>query len=354
MRLRKDELYVLFAVLGILLFFFITAIHFPASMSLSNDAWTMIGINNEIIFSQKLPNVMSSPINYLDTLNEPPALSLLTPILSLVTGCDGKESILLFYIFAKFVYLLLIPLLVYQVAKYFWKEKAIYSLFAALFSPVFLIGGITNHILIPFTFIMIIFCFFSYQQKRNFKYLIILALVYIFGIFTHQMTWVYEIVLASLFLFYYYIDSKSILTRSFSFILVISSVFVLFSIQIGYVTQISGAGVLFREILSLIGHIGPIICLGILIFVITLLKKDFSLFDKKYSFLILIAVIFLSISFFSYERAHMESTILGAIAFAPLIGFISPKNRTRLSHIILIIAIILSLFVSYHLPLHRF
>jgi hypothetical protein len=162
------------------------------------------------------------------------------------------------------------------------------------------------------------------------------------------MTWVYEVVLASLFLFYYCIDSKSILARSFSFILVMSSVFVLFSIQIGYVTGISDVGVLFREILSLIGHMGPIICLGILIFVITLLKKDFSLFDKKYSFLFLITLIFLSISVFSYTRIYRELVILCAIAFAPLIGIMRQKNKTKLSHIILIIAIILSLFLSYH------
>ena len=119
-------------------------------------------------------------------------------------------------------------------------------------------------------------------------------------------------------------------------------------IQVGYATRVSGVGVLFREILSLIGHMGPIICLGILIFVITLLKKDFSLFDKKYSFLFLITLIFLSISVFSYTRIYRELVILCAIAFAPLIGIMRQKNKTKLSHIILIIAIILSLFVSYH------
>lgn len=348
MLLDKREIYSVGAMLGLISLFFILALYFPASMQIQSDvSGTMLSTELELIRSYHIPPSIKSPLNYIDTSNEPPAYAVVTSVLSIMAGygTDIKDIILLNYLFTKIIFLLVIPIFIYLIAKYLWGKSAIYSIIGAILSPVFLIGvPISNYVFITFTFIVSLFCIFTYLDKGNMKYILILALVSCFGIFTHQITWIYEVVLISFFLLFLS-KGKAELIIFACYIICALSILTLFIIQIGYTTSVSGESTILRALTSLIGHIGPVLSIGI---PLAIWRRDLLPINKPYSLLIVIALTFLSFGLFSQSRIHAEVIVLCAIAFAPIVGFTISNYKRGLNYAFVLLILIASISLSYH------
>jgi hypothetical protein len=349
MLFDKGEIHSIFAMIGLLVLLFVLALYFPASMQLQSEApWAMLSTELEIIQNYHLPLSLQSPLNYLDTSNEPPAFVMVTSILSVMMGWsnDLMSIILLNYIFVKTVYLLIIPLFIYLIAKQLWGKKAIYSIFGAVSAPFFLMREmpINNYVFITLTFVLILFCIFSYIRRNNHIYMLILTFVCLFSIFTHQIVWMYEAVLMS-FLVLFLSKDRSKAIAFISFIICALSISALFIIQTGYTTSVSGVGPVLRALLSLVGHIGPVLSIGILLAV---WKRDLLPTNKHYSFVAILALTFLSFSLFSQSRIYAEVIVLCSIAFAPMVGVVLSYCSKCSRYTLLSFILVAILLLSYH------